>query len=351
MNVVRIDDLRRCLAGVFERLGLTPEDADGLAWLLVDSELRGHRDHGVAALGLLTRLYREGDLNPRPDVTVLRETEGALLLDGDRGCGPGAPTRAMEWCVDRARERKGMAVAAVRDWQLLVAAPYARLAADAGLIGFACTNFIPLVAPPGGRTPVFGTNPFAYGLPARRHPPVVLDVATSAVAMQKVRVAAAEGVPMADGLIFDRAGRPTTDPAEFFEGGSLAPLGSPHAPHKGFGLALFVDALSGVLTGAGFAQGVAAGAPGSLLWALDVEAFQPRAEFLARMDEQIDQVKQGERAPGVDELFVPGERGERRLQELSASGTVPLAPAGWQILEASCEAADVPLPAARDLAH
>jgi LDH2 family malate/lactate/ureidoglycolate dehydrogenase len=348
MKRVRIDDLRRCLAGAFERLELTPEDAGGLAGLLVDSELRGHPDHGVAALGLLTELYREGKLNPRPQVRVLRETDGALLLDGDRGCGAGAPTRAITWCIERARERKGMAVAAVRDWQLLVAGPYARLAAEAGLIGFACTNFIPLVAPPGGRTPVFGTNPFAYGLPAQRHPPVVLDVATTVVAMQKVRVAAKQGKPMPQGLIFDRAGRPTTDPAEFFEGGSLAPLGSPHAPHKGFGLALFIDALSGVLSGAGFAQAVATGAPGNFLWALDVEAFLPRREFLARMDAQIDQVKQSERAPGVDELLVPGGLGERRYLELTARGAVPLAPTSWQILTSGCEALHVPPPAAVD---
>jgi hypothetical protein len=195
--------------------------------------------------------------------------------------------RAMRWCIDRARERKGMAVAAVRDWQLLVAAPYARLAAEAGLVGFACTNFVPLVAPPGGRTAVLGTNPFAYGLPARRHQPVVLDVATSVSSMQKVRVAAQQGTPMPDGVIFDRAGRPITDPGAFLEGGLLAPLGYPHAPHKGFGLALFIDALAGVLSGAGFAQGVAGGAAGSFLWALDVEAFLPRQEFLARMDAQL----------------------------------------------------------------
>jgi LDH2 family malate/lactate/ureidoglycolate dehydrogenase len=345
LKLVRIDELRHCLSGVFERLDLTPEDAGGLAGLLVDSELRGHRDHGIAALGLLTELYSDGRLNPRPHVRVLRETDGALLLDGDRGCGPGAPTRAMRWCIERARERKGMAVACVRDWQLLVAAPYARLAAEAGLIGFGCTNFIPLVAPPGGRSAVFGTNPFAYGLPAERHPPVILDVATSAVAMQKVRVALAEGEPMPEGLIFDRTGRPTTDPAEFFEGGSLAPLGSPHAPHKGFGLALFIDALSGVLSGAGFAQGVGAGTSGDFLWALDVEAFLPRKEFLARMDTLIDQVKQGERADGVDELLVPGERGERRFLELTASGVVPLAPASWQMLTSGCEVLGVPLPA------
>ena len=264
---------------------------------------------------------------------VLQETDGAILLDGDRGCGPGAPTRAMRWCIERACERKGMAVAAVRDWQLLVAAPFARLAAEAGVIGFACTNYVPLVAPPGGRTAVFGTNPFAYGLPAQRHQPVVLDIATTVSSMQKVRVATHQGGPMPEGVIFDHAGRPITDPEEFLKGGLMAPLGDPHAPHKGFGLALFIDALGGVLSGAGFARGVASGAPGNFLWALDVEAFLPRQQFLERMDAQIDQIKQGERLPGVDELLVPGERGQRRYlrpdrPRRRAAGASELADAG-----------------------
>ena len=347
-RLVGIDDLRRCLAGAFERLQLTPEDAEGLGGLLVDSELRGHPDHGVAALGVLVRFYRDGTLNPRPRIRVLHETDGAILFDGDRGCGPGVPTRAMRWCIDRARQRKGMAVAAVRDWQLLVGAPYARLAAEAGMIGFVCTNFVPLVAPPGGRTAVFGTNPFAYGLPAGHHPPVVLDVATTMSSMQRVRIAAQQGTPMPEGIIFDRAGRPITDPAEFLKGGLMAPLGYPHAPHKGFGLALLVDALSGVLSGAGFAQGVAGGAAGNFLWALDVEAFLPRQEFLARMDAQIDQIKQGERLPGVEELLVPGERGQRRYLDLTARGVVPLAPASWQILTTGCTSLAAPVPAVLD---
>jgi LDH2 family malate/lactate/ureidoglycolate dehydrogenase len=347
-RLVRIDDLRRCLTVAFERLGLAREDAGGLGGLLLDSELRGHPDHGVAALAVLARFYRDGTLNPRPRVRVLRETDGAILLDGDRGAGPGAPTRAMRWCIDRARQRTGMAVAVVRDWQLLVAAPYARLAAEAGMIGFACTNFVPLVAPPGGRTAVFGTNPLAYGLPARRHPPVVLDVATTVSSMQKVRIAAQQGEPMPDGVIFDHLGGPTTDPAAFLEGGLLAPLGHPHAPHKGFGLALLVDALSGVLSGGGFAQGMTGGAAGNFLWALEVDAFLPREEFLARMDAQLDQIKQGERLPGVEELLVPGERGQRRHLDLSARGVVPLAPASWQLLAAGCTSLGAPLPAVLD---
>jgi LDH2 family malate/lactate/ureidoglycolate dehydrogenase len=347
-RLVRIDDLRRCLAMAFERLQLTPEDAEGLGALLVESELRGHSDHGVAALGVLAAFYRDGKLNPRPRVRVLQETDGAILLDGDRGCGPRVPTRAMRWCIERARERKGMAAAAVRDWQLLVAAPYARLAAEAGLIGFACTNFIALVAPPGGRTAVFGTNPFAYGIPAQRHAPVVLDVATTVSSMQKVRVAAQQGEPLPEGVTFDHAGLPTTDPKEFLNGGLMAPLGSPDAPHKGFGLALFIDALSGVLSGAGFARGVAGGASGNFLWALDVEAFLSYQEFLARIDAQIDQIKQGERLPGVDELLVPGERGQRRYLDLTGRGVLPLAPASWRILATECESLTAPLPAVLD---
>jgi LDH2 family malate/lactate/ureidoglycolate dehydrogenase len=348
MRLVRIDDLRRCLVTAFERLQLTPEDAEGLSGLLVDSELRGHPGHGVAALGVLAGFYRDGTLNPRPRVRVLHETDGAIHLDGDRGAGPGAPTRAMRWCIDRARERRGMAVAAIRDWQLLVAAPYARLAAEAGLIGFVCANFVPLVAPPGGRTAVFGTNPFAYGLPAQRHHPVVLDVATTVSSMQRVRVAAQQGTPIPEGVIFDQAGRPITDPGAFLKGGLLAPLGFPHAPHKGFGLALFVDALSGVLSGAGFAQGVADGAPGNFLWALDVEAFLPRREFLERMDAQLDQIRQGERLPGVQELLIPGERGQRRYQHLTVGGVVPLAPASWQLLATGCQSLGTPLPTVLD---
>lgn len=345
---VRIDDLRTCLTGSLEKLGLSPDDAFALAGLLVDSELRGHPDHGAAALELLARLYRQGALNPRPDVKVLSETGSALLLDGDRGCGPAAPMRAMRWCVEHARERKGMAVAAVRDWQLLVAGPYARLAAEEGMVGFASTNYSPLVAPPGTRTAVLGTNPLAYALPASRHAPVVLDMATTNTAAQKMRVAAERGTAVSEGLLLDKRGEPSTDPADFLDSGLMAPLGHPTAAHKGFGLALVVEALTGVLSGSASGLGVAGEAPGSLLWALDVEAFMPLAEFCHRMDAQLDQVKQAERLPGVDEVTVPGERGARRHAELSARGVVPLSPESWAMLAAVCDSLDAPLPPPTD---
>jgi LDH2 family malate/lactate/ureidoglycolate dehydrogenase len=251
-RLVRIEDLRHCLIAAFERLELPREDAEQVAEVLLDSELRGHECHGVHLLGFLANAYR-GDMNPRPRIRVLRETDGALLLDGDRSHVVGA-MRAMRWCVERAREREGMAVAGVRNSQPIVPGFYARMAAEAGLIGFACANAIPMVAPPGGRTPTFGTNPIAYAIPAGRYPPVVLDVATTTGAGFKVRLAAQRNRPVPEGMILDREGRPTTDPVELVRGGLMAPLGSPPAPHKGFGLALVIDVLAGVLTGGAFAR-------------------------------------------------------------------------------------------------
>jgi len=223
------------------------------------------------------------------------------------------------------------------------------MAAEAGLIDFACANAIPMVAPPGGRTPTFGTNPIAYAIPAGHHPPMVLDVATTTGAAFKVRLAAQRNRPVPEGMILDREGRPTTDPNEFVRGGLMAPLGSPAAPHKGFGLALVIDVLAGILTGAAFARDFPsehATAGNTFFWTLDVEAFLPREEFLARMEAQIDQVKSGERLAGVDELFVPGERGYRLYHEVTARGTVPLAVATWDALTKACASLSISPPPA-----
>ena len=348
MRLVRIADLRHCLISAFETLELSREDAEQLAEVLLDSELRGHESHGVHLLGFLAHAYRGGTMNPQPRIRVLRETEGALLLEGDHSHVVGA-VRAMRWCIERARQRKSMAVAGVRNSQLIVPGFYARMAAEAGLIGFACANAIPMVAPPGGRTPTLGTNPFAYAIPAGHHPPVVLDVATTTGAAFKVRLAAQHNRPVPEGMILDRAGNPTTDPNEFVRGGLMAPLGSPAAPHKGFGLALVFDALAGVLSGAAFARDLAsepATAGNATLWALDVEAFLPREEFLLRMEAQIDQVKAGGRLAGVDELLVPGERGHRRYRELTTRGTAPLSGATWEALTKACGLLSIPPPPA-----
>jgi LDH2 family malate/lactate/ureidoglycolate dehydrogenase len=127
--------------------------------------------------------------------------------------------------------------------------------------------------------------------------------------MQKVRVAGANNESLPEGLIVNNEGLPTTDPSAFLDGGSLAPLGAPHAPHKGFGLALLIDVLSGALTGSGFAQGLPRDAPGTFLWALDPEAFHaarpvPRARGRAGRADQAGRARPRRR----------GARGPRRAR-------------------------------------
>jgi LDH2 family malate/lactate/ureidoglycolate dehydrogenase len=339
-------------------LGHLDDHAATIAEVMVDSDLRGYPDHGVSMLGLMPALLGMGQLNPRPTIRILSETESALLLDGDRGLGVMPGMQAMRWCIERAKERQGIACAAVRHASHVIASsPYVELAARAGLIGFAGVGANPLIAPPGGRTNVIGNNPLAFAAPAGRHYPLVFDMAASATAGQKMRLAALKGQMVPEGLIADARGLPTTDPREFWPPsapmmvGSLLPVGWPHAAHKGFGLAMLVEVLAGVLAGGGFGQmaNAVTGDVGQFYWALDVRAFLPRKEFETRMDDLIDQVKASERAEGVKEIFVPGERGQRRRAELVAQGRAPLSEESWGQLARACELTSQVLPPAEQL--
>lgn len=175
-------------------------------------------------------------------------------------------------------------------------------------------------------------------------------MATTTMALQKVRLAAESGTPLPEGVVFDSAGSPSADPADFLAGGSLAPLGGPVALHKGFGLALLVDALSGVLSGGRFARDVVPGPAACFLAALDVEAFLPGGEFLDRVDSQVDQVEDALPEDGGAEIVVPGQRGERRRLDLTTRRVVPVDRHGWRILAQRCAEVDIPLPDVLDRA-
>jgi LDH2 family malate/lactate/ureidoglycolate dehydrogenase len=354
---VRISELRGAAAEVLRRLGHSDDHAAQIAEVLVDCDLRGYEDHGVALLGLFPMLVQAGRYNPRPQIRVVGETESTLLLDGDRGLGVVPGLQAMRWCVERARARGGIACAAVRHaGHVIASAPYVELAAREGLVGFACANADPMMAAPGGRTKVVGNNPLAFAAPAGRHEPLLFDMATSATAGQKMRLAALAGQTVPEGLIADSQGQPTTDPRAFWPpaapimAGALLPLGWPPAGHKGFGLALLVEVLAGVLAGGGFGQTarVVAGDTGQFYWALDVRPFLPLEEFRARVDALADQIKAGERLAGVDEVLVPGERGQRRRAARLAEGVIPLAEESWGQFVKGCQAAGVTPPASAE---
>ena len=254
----------------------------------------------------------------------------------------------MEWCIAAARTQ-GLASAGVTNSSHFIGcAFYVELAARAGMIGFACGSAGQAMPPPGGLTATLGTNPLGYAYPARRHDPVILDMATTASAGAKISLAAQLGHPIEPGLLTDAAGNPTTDPRALGAGGLMLPMGG----YKGFGLAMVVDSLAGVLTGAGFALtgAITHGQSGHFFWALNIEAYMPLHQFLSRVDEQIDQIKQSRRAPGVSEILVPGERGQRRRRQLYRSGKVPLPGVSWTELGRLCADLERTRPTPRALA-
>jgi LDH2 family malate/lactate/ureidoglycolate dehydrogenase len=202
-RVVTLDALRACMERALEADGMSRDHAAKTADVLLDAELRGYGDHGVWFLREVHKWLKSGALNPAPNITVVRETDSALLLDGDKGCGVAASYQAMQWCVDRAAER-GIATAGIQNsGHFIAAAPFPTAAAKQGFIAMCAANVVPLMPAPGGRSKSLGTNPFCFAAPTGLDHPLVFDMATSAIAGFKVRILAQQGKSVPEGLVFN----------------------------------------------------------------------------------------------------------------------------------------------------
>lgn len=298
----------------FARAGLPPEDAATVARVLVTADLRGIASHGAAlARGYATRL-RKGLINPRPDIRVLAEYPGTLVLDGDAGAGPVVGTYAMGRAIAKAREN-GVATVTVRNSNHYAACcNYPLQAVAAGLAGMTMTTTGASVVPTFGAAPLLGTNPICIAFPGgARERPFVIDMSTSVVALGKVGVYRREGKPLPEGWAYDAAMRPTTDAqaARY-----LNPLGGDrdHSSQKGYGLNMAVDLFAGLLSGGRYSAqmdlATAATAPlqsAHMFSAWRVDAFVPADEYAARFDEYIQLLHDCPPAPGAERVLVPGE--------------------------------------------
>jgi LDH2 family malate/lactate/ureidoglycolate dehydrogenase len=228
--------------------------------------------------------------------------------------------------------RHGTAVVSVREATHLGAlGAYTARVAAAGHIAFLFQNGPTFVPPFGGVTPIFSTNPLSYAIPTADEPTIVYDVATTAVAGNKVLLAKKRGDPtIPSGWANDDQGRPTVDTAaasvrhlQWFGG------------HKGFGLGLLVEVMAGVLAGSSFGHIEHTASPlhadervakGFTLVALDPGRFMPVDEFRSRVDALVREVRDSERAEGVDRIWLPGEpEHERRFERLAAGIPLPAA--------------------------
>lgn len=332
---ITADRLRDIVSQVFVAAGVPSESAREAADSLVESNLVGHDSHGVLRVGAYVHMVEQGRMDPHGKVTVVHESAGTALLDGGRVFGQLAARQAMALAIAKAQERD-IAMVAVRGCgHTGRMGEFVVQAAQAGCIGMVLGSG----SKPGGTTapylgisPVFNTNPIAWGFPATKYPPVFIDFATSACAFGKIEAALDKGVPIPEGWLLDRDGNPTTDPKDYRDGGVLLPFGD----HKGYGLCFLVEALCGGLTGSSCAPlpDYAAGAWSLVMSAVRIEAFQPLDRFCHMVDGLIEATKAARKAPGVKEILVPGELEWRtRAQRLEQGLDLP--EATWErIVEA-----------------
>lgn len=228
-------------------LGLDADDAACAARILVLAELFGVTTHGVSRVESYGERLEIGGINPRPAITVEKVSPAIRLVDGDNGVGPLVGMRALEAAM-AAAEECGVGVAlARRSNHFGPVAPYNFIAAQSGFASIIGSNATTTIAPWGGREARLGNSPLGFGIPHPGGDPVILDMAMSVVARAKIRNAAKAGAQIPDTWATDRNGRATTDPNAALSG-FLLPMGG----HKGYGLALIVDLLAGVLSGAAY---------------------------------------------------------------------------------------------------
>jgi LDH2 family malate/lactate/ureidoglycolate dehydrogenase len=309
------DFARRC----YLRTGMSEENATLVVDVQLEADLRGVDTHGLQRLPWYVDRLLKGENNPRPKLGVLRETPASLLLDGDNGLGQLVCPRLMKLTLAKARET-GLALGTVKnsnDWGC--GAYYPMMAARQGFVSFCTTTSVPTLAPYGSRTRMTGNNPMAFAVPRRDAPPIVLDMALTPVALGKVMRAQAEGaqIPSEWGFL-DRDGKPTTDPATALRG-VIPAIGG----YKGTGLSLMMNLLAGVLPGGFHSAAVEnIGKRGQFFLVLSPDLFGERDHFLDEVESMATQVKVGDRLPGVEEVYLPGEIEQRHYEAALERGSI-----------------------------
>ncbi|HLY09489.1 MAG TPA: Ldh family oxidoreductase [Planctomycetota bacterium] len=322
---VHVTKLQEFTRRAFQSTGLSLADAETGADVLVTTDAWGVFTHGTKSLAGYLRRLQAGGLRTSGQPTVVAEGSAWAIMDGGSALGMITSTVAMEKAMATAKSA-GVAYVGVRNsCHFGAAGYYAWLAARQGLIGITFANDRPSVTAPGARGAMLGSNPIAYAIPTGRHRPIILDIATSTVAGGKVAAARALGKRIPPDWLVDADGRPTTDPADFYKGGALAPM----AGHKGYGFALLGEVLAGVLTGAAlrFAVGswiesdpsLATG-HGAAFLAIDPGMGSPASEFPRRIDLLIDEIHAAPKAAGATRIYVPGEREWEHYDQAIARG-------------------------------
>lgn len=351
------DALREFSRQVFVHLGVPEEDAEEAAGVLSFADLRGIDSHGVARLRTYYDMLTTGRIEPVARVSIVRESASTATVDGGNGLGLVVGPRANRIAMDKAAA-SGTGWVSVRNTNHYGAAGYYVIEAlRREQIGWSMTNSTKLVAPLWGAERMLGTNPIAIAFPGLEEPPIVIDMATCSAAYGKVEIAIRKGEPVPEGWVIDKAGRPSTDPHAMVEGGAILPLGSERerGGHKGYALAVMVDVLCCVLSGANWGpwappfalrqeiptRSVGKGI-GHFFGAMRIDAFIDPEEFKRQIDDYVRTFRATRPAPGTDGPLIPGDP-EREQERIRARDGVPVVEAVVNDLRELSRATGVPL--------
>jgi L-2-hydroxycarboxylate dehydrogenase (NAD+) len=315
------EEMRAATETVFQAVGVEPENASLAAQVLVTNDLRGVESHGVSnMLRSYVAQYQAGTLNPRPEFTIVRETETTAVIDGGMGLGVHVAPRAMDVAIEKAA-RYGMGSAVAYNVGHMGGAGFhAMRALPHDMIGIAMSSGGSLATlPTWGAKPRFGTNPIAWAIPAGSMPPFVLDMATSSIANNKIRLARRVGAQVEPAWIAQMDGTPILERVDVPEEFYMLPLGGTReqGSHKGYGLMCVVESLANILSGAG---------PSFLtrktafhFQAMRLDAYAEPKQFKADMDEFLRGLTETPPAPGHERVVYPGlleaEETRQRLEE------------------------------------
>jgi ureidoglycolate dehydrogenase (NAD+) len=321
---IRIDDLQDFCVAAAVKSGMRPDDARVTARVLVTTDSWGVSTHGTKHLRLYLARIRGGGIDAQAVPAVVGQGPGWAMIDARKAMAMVSSCRAMELAIEKARASGIGYVGVKRSTHFGAAGFYANMAAEKGLIGIAMSNVDANMTVPGARGGVMGNNPFAYAVPVGDGHPIFLDIALSAVAAGKILAAKERGESIPDTWMVDENGLPTTDPADYLRLGKLLPM----AGHKGYGLAVMVEVLAAVLTGASLTRDVKSWVvdvdqvtdEGHAFIAIDVGAMMPPDLFTRRVQALIRGIKDSPKAKGSERIYLPGEKEWENREEAVRSG-------------------------------
>lgn len=326
---INIEEMHARTKRLFCAAGLTEEDAEIITSVLLTTEMRGVFTHGFIRVPRYLSCMEAGGITAKSELKALVDLPSWATVDGEGGLGIVLSYKAMRLAIEKARAT-GVGIVNVRGSHHFGAAGYyAEMAAKEGMIGLSMSNGDVLVAATNTCERSIGNNPFSYSAPAGKYGNIVYDIAMSHTSDQKVIRLASEGKPCPEGWIIDKNGRPTTNPADYMDGGVLTPFGG----YKGYGLAMMVETMAAVLSGAAVTKNVHAwntdptkcGNTGHMFVALDIGKMEDLSAFIARTEEMIDGIKATKLAEGADKVYFPGEIENDRLIACLASEMVDIA--------------------------